>query len=305
MEEVISNLDYIEYVINEDYNGLRIDKALASLNPILSRNQIQTLIDEGYITCNEKGVKASLKVFEGDVIHLYEKNVEDDSVEPENIPLDIVYEDDDLIIINKPKGMVVHPSIGHNKGTLVNALMYHFKDLSNVNGKLRPGIVHRLDMDTSGLLVVAKNEKIKNTLQHKWQDIVSKREYIAICEGIFQTKQGTVKSYLKENVNHLMYSSNDKSGQFAVTHYKVLKQNKEYSMVEVNIDSGRKNQIRVHMGDLKHKVVGDEKYGPVSSPIGRLGLHAYVLEFKHPTTGKVMNFKAKIPDVFNGLFSKR
>ena len=143
MEEVISNLDYIEYVINEDYNGLRIDKALASLNPILSRNQIQTLIDEGYITCNEKGVKASLKVFEGDVIHLYEKNVEDDSVEPENIPLDIVYEDDDLIIINKPKGMVVHPSIGHNKGTLVNALMYHFKDLSNVNGKLRPGIVHR------------------------------------------------------------------------------------------------------------------------------------------------------------------
>ena len=151
----------------------------------------------------------------------------------------------------------------------------------------------------------AKNEKIKNTLQHKWQDIVSKREYIAICEGVFKEKSGTVKSYLKENVNHLMYSSLDKSGQFAVTHYKVLKDNGKYSMVDVNIDSGRKNQIRVHMGDLKHKVVGDEKYGPVSSPIGRLGLHAYVLEFKHPTTGKIMNFKAKIPEIFNSLFNKR
>ena len=132
MEEVISNLDYIEYVINEDYNGLRIDKALASLNPILSRNQIQTLIDEGYITCNEKGVKASLKVFEGDVIHLYEKNVEDDSVEPENIPLDIVYEDDDLIIINKPKGMVVHPANGNPDGTLVNAIMNISSSKNNV-----------------------------------------------------------------------------------------------------------------------------------------------------------------------------
>ena len=164
MQEIISNLDYIEYEIDENYDGLRIDKALANLNPNLSRNQIQTLIDEGFITCNDKGVKSSLKVFVGDKIRLYEKIVEDDNIEPENIPLDIVYEDDDLIIINKPKGMVVHPSIGHYHGTLVNALMYHFKDLSNVNGKLRPGIVHRLDMDTSGLLVVAKNDVAHNFL---------------------------------------------------------------------------------------------------------------------------------------------
>ena len=171
--------------------------------------------------------------------------------------------------------------------------------------KARVFVVHRIDKDTSGVLIVAKNEKIKNLLQKKWQDIVIKREYIAICEGVFKEKKGTVKSYLKSNTNNLMYSSNDKSGQFSVTHYNVLKDNGKYSMVDVCIDSGRKNQIRVHMGDLNHKVVGDEKYGPVSNPLNRLGLHAYVLEFTHPINNKKMKFKAKIPSSFDSLFAKK
>lgn len=266
-----------------------------------SRNNVKKYLSNHQVLVNGACItQFNFMIYKEDIVQISKNPVK--NVKKENVKLDIIYEDDELIAINKPSGLLSIESDNEKNNTAYRMLTDYVQKKDKM---ARIFIVHRIDKDTSGVLVVAKNEKIKNTLQHKWQDIVSKREYIAICEGVFKEKSGTVKSYLKENVNHLMYSSLDKSGQFAVTHYKVLKDNGKYSMVDVNIDSGRKNQIRVHMGDLKHKVVGDEKYGPVSSPIGRLGLHAYVLEFKHPTTGKIMNFKAKIPEIFNSLFNKR
>ena len=217
----------------------------------------------------------------------------------EKIKLDIIYEDDELIVINKPSGLLSIESDNEKSNTAYRLLTNYVQRKDKM---ARIFIVHRIDKDTSGVLLVAKNEKIKNLLQHNWQKIVNKREYIAICEGIFKPKSGTIKSYLKSNSNNLMYSTKDPKGQLAITHYKVLKENKKYSLVDVFIDSGRKNQIRVHMGDLGHHVVGDDKYGKVSNPINRLGLHAYVLSFTHPITKKVMTFKAKLPKVFESIF---
>ena len=303
MEEVISNLDYIEYVIDENYSGLRIDKALASLNPILSRNQIQTLIDEGYITCNEKGVKASLKVYEGDIIHLYEKNVEDDSVEPENIPLDIVYEDDDLIIINKPKGMVVHPSIGHNKGTLVNALMYHFKELSNVNGKLRPGIVHRLDMDTSGLLVVAKNDIAHNFLAEQLKDHTCFRKYVCLVYGQVVHDKMKIDAPIGRHPTHRQEMSVVSSGKYAITHANVLKRYSDFTFIECLLETGRTHQIRVHSAYLRHPIVGDKLYNNSKCKFNLNGqlLHAKKLILVHPRTNEEMAFECDLPEYFDSV----
>ena len=266
-----------------------------------SRNNIKKYLSNHQVLVN--GTMTSqfdFMVVKEDLVQIAKDPVR--AVKKATVKLDIIYEDEEFIVINKPSGLLSIESDSEKSNTAYRMLTDYVQKKDN---KARIFIVHRIDKDTSGVLLVAKNEKIKNDLQHKWQDIVSKREYIAICEGVFKEKQGTVKSYLKENVNHLMYSSQDRSGQFAVTHYKVLKSNGKYSMVDVCIDSGRKNQIRVHMGDLKHKVVGDEKYGPVSNPINRLGLHAYVLEFTHPHTNKKMAFKAKVPEVFNSIFPKK
>lgn len=266
-----------------------------------SRNNIKKYLSNHQVLVNGTCVtQFNYTIYKEDLVQISKNPV--NKVAKENVKLDIIYEDDELIAINKPSGLLSIESDHEKNNTAYRLLTEH---VNKKDKKARIFIVHRIDKDTSGVLVVAKNEKIKNLLQHKWQDIVKKRQYIAICEGVFKEKEGTVKSYLKENVNHLMYSTNDKTGQFSVTHYKVLKQTSKYSMVDVCIDSGRKNQIRVHMGDLNHKVVGDEKYGPVSNPINRLGLHAYVLEFIHPVTNKLMTFKAQIPSVFNGLFNNK
>ena len=266
-----------------------------------SRNNVKKYLSNHQVLVNGNCVtQFNYAIYKEDLVQISKNPV--NKVKKENVKLDIIYEDDELIAINKPSGLLSIESDSEKNNTAYRLLSEH---VAKKDKKARIFVVHRIDKDTSGVLVVAKNEKIKNALQHKWQDIVKKRQYIAICEGVFKEKQGTVKSYLKENMNHLMYSTNDKSGQYSVTHYKVLKQNSKYSMVDVCIDSGRKNQIRVHMGDLNHKVVGDEKYGPVSNPINRLGLHAYVLEFVHPVTNKLMRFEAKIPSVFNGLFNSK
>lgn len=216
-----------------------------------------------------------------------------------HIQLDILYEDDELIAINKPSGLLSIESDQEKDNTAYSLLTEYVR---RKDKKARIYIVHRIDKDTSGVLLVAKNEKIRNLLQHQWQKIVLKREYIAICEGCFKEKEGTIQSYLRENINHLMYSAPGKDGQFSLTHYRVIKENATYSMVDVTIDTGRKNQIRVHMGDIGHKVVGDQKYGPVSDPLKRLGLHAYKLEFMHPLRKEKMCFTAKIPASFERLF---
>lgn len=214
------------------------------------------------------------------------------------IKLDIIYEDDKLIAINKPAGLLSIESDNDTTNTAYRLVMDYVR---KKNKMARVYIVHRIDKETSGVLLFSKDEKLRDNLQHKWQDIVKKREYIAICEGNFQQKSGTIKGYLKNNANNLMYVTNDKSGQFAITHYKVIKENKNYSYVDVLIDTGRKNQIRVHLGSLGHKIVGDKKYQAKTDPIKRLGLHAYVLEFINPETNKIISLKAKIPSSFNTI----
>lgn len=277
-------LDFLyEHITNDSKNNIK---------KYLSNHQV--LVNGSCIT------QFNFVVYKEDLVQVCKNSVS--NVKKENVKLDIIYEDSEIIVINKPSGLLSIESDSEKNNTAYRMLTDY---VQKKDKKARIFIVHRIDKDTSGVLLVAKNEQIKNKLQHKWQDIVKTREYIAICEGSFKEKEGTVKSYLKENVNHLMYSSNDKNGQFAITHYKVLKSNGKYSMVDVLIDSGRKNQIRVHMGDLNHKVVGDEKYGPVSNPLNRLGLHAYKLEFIHPITNKMMSFKAEIPQVFNSLFKNK
>ena len=265
-----------------------------------SKNNIKHLLSNHQVLVNGSMVSQfDFAIYKEDVITILKNKV--NVKENKKIKLDIIYEDSDLIVINKPSGLLSIESDNVKQDTAYRALQDY---VQKEDKKARIFTVHRIDKDTSGVLVVAKNEQIRNKLQHSWQDIVTKREYIAICEGTFKDKKGTVKSHLKKNVNNLMYSTNDKvNGKLAITNYEVIKENKKYSLVDVCIDSGRKNQIRVHMKDLNHPVVGDDKYGSVDNPIGRLGLHAYVLEFINPVTKKKMKFKAPIPESFNKLFN--
>jgi len=297
--ENINNLDFISYIVDEDNNGLRIDKALAKLNPSLSRTQIQTLIDEGYVTCNDKSVKASLKVFYNDEIKLYEKDVEESDILPENIPLDIIYEDDDLVIVNKPKGMVVHPSIGHYSGTLVNALMYHFKELSNVNGKTRPGIVHRLDMDTSGLLVVCKNDEAHNFLAEQLKDHTCFRKYVCIVHGQVVHDKMKIDAPIGRHPTHRQEMTVVSTGKYAITHANVIKRYSDFTYIECLLETGRTHQIRVHLKYIGYPILGDEVYGPRKS-YGNYGqfLHAKELSFIHPRTKERVTFSCDLPKYF-------
>ncbi|MCR5185414.1 MAG: RluA family pseudouridine synthase [Bacilli bacterium] len=213
--------------------------------------------------------------------------------------LPIIYEDEEIIVINKPSGLLSIASDKEKSSTAYRMLSDYVQQKDKHN---RIFVVHRLDEDTSGVLMVAKNVRIQKLLQDNWNDIVSKRGYYAIVEGEMEKKEGTVTSYLKKNAQNLMYSSKDKNGQYSITHYKVLKSNKDYSLLDVNIDTGRKNQIRVHMGDLGHHVIGDDKYGNPKNPLKRLGLHAYCLELTHPVTKKKMKFSSPMPSEFESLF---
>ena len=299
MEENINNLDFTSYEVNEEINGVRIDKALAKLNPSLSRTHIQTLIDEGYVTCNDKNVKASLKVFVGDIINLFEKQVDESDIVAENIPLDIVYEDEDIIIVNKPKGMVVHPSIGHYSGTLVNALMYHFKELSNVNGKLRPGIVHRLDMDTSGLLVVCKNDEAHNFLAEQLKDHTCFRKYVCLVYGQVVHDKMKIDAPIGRHPTHRQEMTVISSGKYAITHASVIKRYSDFTFIECLLETGRTHQIRVHLKYVGYPILGDQVYGPRKS-YGNYGqfLHAKELSFIHPSTKERVTFSCELPDYF-------
>ena len=299
MKEAINNLDFIKYVVDESNNGLRIDKVLANLNSKLSRTQIQNLIDEEYVICNDKKVKASLKVFSGDTIILYEKEIDESDIIAENIPLDIIYEDNDIIIVNKPKGMVVHPSIGHYTGTLVNALMYHFKELSNVNGKLRPGIVHRLDMDTSGLLVVCKNDEAHNFLAEQLKDHSCYRRYVCLVHGQVIHDKMKIDAPIGRHPTHRQEMTVVSSGKYAITHANVLKRYSDFTLLECLLETGRTHQIRVHLKYIGYPILGDEVYGPRRS-YGNYGqfLHAKELSFIHPTTKERVTFSCDLPSYF-------
>ena len=254
-------------VVSEDDDLIRIDKYLSLAAPELTRNRIQGLISDGNVSVNGKSVKANYKVRENDKIELLIPDAVPADIPAEDIPLDIVYEDDDILIVNKPKGMVVHPAPGHYTETLVNALMYHCKDkLSGINGELRPGIVHRIDMDTTGLLVVCKNDYAHNFIAEQLKEHSITRKYQAIVYNSFNDTEGTIEGNIGRHPNDRKRMTITPNGKPAITHYKVLQNLGKYALVECQLETGRTHQIRVHMSSVNHPLLGDEVYGPRSCP---------------------------------------
>lgn len=279
--------------------GNRLDKAVSDEFPNISRSRANELIKAELITVNGKTKKAKYKVKEDDeiVVNLPEPKSLD--LKPENIKLDIVFEDNDVIVVNKPQGMVVHPAPGHPDHTLVNALLYH-TELPDINGTFRPGIVHRIDKDTSGLLMVAKSEKALKSLSQQLKDKTSRRKYIALVHGSFKESSGTINASLGRSLKDRKKQAVINGGRNAVTHFKVLERfGNEYTLVQCQLETGRTHQIRVHMKYINHPVVGDPLYGPRKTIKGKgQFLHAAELGFKHPTTGEEMDFKAPLPEIF-------
>jgi len=299
----------INYIIDDEQAGIRIDKLISNQNEGLTRNHIQNLIGQGHITVNQKQVKTNYKVKAGDQICIQLPEPEDIHIEPEDIPLDIVYEDEDLLVINKPKGMVVHPAAGHYSGTLVNAVMYHCREnLSSINGVLRPGIVHRIDMDTTGLLVVCKNDLAHNSLAEQLKVHSITRKYQAIVYGTFKEPTGTIDRPIgRHPVDRKKQAIDVRNGRQAVTHYRVLETfGDKYSLIECQLETGRTHQIRVHMASIQHPLLGDTVYGPNKNPYHLQGqaLHAGTLGFNHPRTGEYMEFTKEPPEYFQTLINK-
>ena len=287
----------------EMQNG-RLDKACSEIFSDYSRSQIKQLLDGGNITVNGKTEKAKYKVKSGDVIRLEEPETKTLELRPENIPLDIVYEDDDVIVINKPQGMVVHPAPGHDEHTLVNALLYHCP-LSTINGTFRPGIVHRIDKDTSGLLMVAKNDKAHRSLAKQLKDKTNIREYVALVQGRIAEDEGTINAPIGRSLKDRKKQAVVKDGRNAVTHFEVLKRYRDYTLVKCILETGRTHQIRVHMKYIGHPLVGDPLYGPKKTIKGNgQFLHAGKLGFVHPTTGKLLIFEAPLPKIFQECLEK-
>ena len=291
-----------DYVIT-DQTG-RIDKVLTTLEPGITRSQLKNLINDGHVTVNGQAVKPKYKVQAGDKISLVKPEPQSLELTPENIPLDIVYEDDDVIVVNKPQGMVVHPAPGHPDHTLVNALLYH-SPLSTINGTFRPGIVHRIDKNTSGLLMVAKNDLAHQSLAEQLRNKTNKREYLALVYGQIKEDEGTIDAPLGRNPQDRKKQAVVKGGRHAVTHFKVIKRYDNFTLVKCILETGRTHQIRVHMKYIGHPLVGDPLYGP-RKVIGKNGqfLHAALLGFKHPRTGKEMVFEAPLPENFQKMLDK-
>ncbi len=299
----------VSYTVEEEANNTRIDKYLSEKQQDLTRSYLQKLIKEGNVTANTKVVKANYKVSTGDVIDFTIPELKELDVVAEDIPLDIIYEDDDVILINKGKGMVVHPAAGHYSGTLVNGLLHHCKDaLSGINGVMRPGIVHRIDMDTTGVLVVCKNDKSHNSLAEQLKEHSITRKYVAIVYGHFKDEKGTVEGPIgRHPVDRKKMAINAKNGKPATTHYTVLETLKNnFSLIECELETGRTHQIRVHMASIGHPLLGDQVYGPSKSPYKLQGqtLHARTLGFEHPSTGEYVEFEAPLPEYFQDLLRK-
>ena len=285
-----------KYIVTSEYEGMRIDACLSIISG-LSRSNIQRLIDEKSVLLNGEVPKAKFKVVENDEITLYYEEPKEVTLKPVKMDLDIVYEDQDLIVINKPKGLVVHPAVGNYENTLVHGLLYHCKDLSGINGEMRPGIVHRIDKDTSGLLVCAKNNNAHISLSSQLQDKTCFRKYYAICHGVFEHDEGTIDAPIgRDEKDRQKMSVTLKNSKEAITHFKVLKRFDDSTLVECELKTGRTHQIRVHMKFINHTVVNDAKYSN-KKLIDESGqyLHAYYLSFIHPSTKKRMEFVTDMP----------
>lgn len=285
-------------IIIKDETG-RIDKALNDRLADYSRSQIQQWIKEQCVSIDGKAVKANYKVSAGDKILIEIPAPEELDLVPENLDLEIVYEDEDVVVINKPQGMVVHPSAGHPNGTLVNGLLYQIKNLSTINDVVRPGIVHRIDKDTSGLLMVAKNDRAHESLAKQLKDKTSLRKYVALVHGEIPHEKGRIEApIVRSKVNRKMQSVIE-GGKLAVTHFEVLQRFEGYTLIELQLETGRTHQIRVHMQYIGYPVAGDPLYGPKKTLKGNgQFLHAKLLGFEHPTTGEMMVFEAPLPEIF-------
>lgn len=300
-------MDNFEIIAEESDINKRIDVFLSKNLESFSRSYIQDLIKKGKVTIGGKTIKANYRLREGDIVALAIPKPEPLEILPENIPLDIVYEDNDVILVNKPKGMVVHPAAGHYSGTLVNALLYHCKDnLSGINGVLRPGIVHRIDMDTTGIIIVCKNDNAHQHIAKQLAEHSITRKYVAIVSGNIKEDEGVVDAAIARSKNDRKKMTVDKDGKRAVTHFKVLERLNNYTYIECVLETGRTHQIRVHMSYLHHPLLGDEVYSNKKENTKLKGqcLHAKVLGFIHPSTNEYMEFEAPLPEYFKEILMK-
>lgn len=296
------------FIVTQEHMGIRIDKYISGLEELdssLSRTRIQSLIKEGNITVNGVPVKSNYKTAFNDSIEIQLPELTEPVIEAQNIPLDIIYEDSDIIVVNKPKGMVVHPSAGHYRDTLVNALMYHCKNqLSGINGVLRPGIVHRIDKDTTGALMVCKNDNAHQSIANQLKEHSITRKYRAIVYHNIKEDEGTVDAPIgRHPIDRKKMAINYKNGKHAVTNYKVLERFGKYTYIECQLETGRTHQIRVHMASIHHPLLGDFVYGSEKSPFSLEGqvLHAMTIGFIHPKTKEYMEFSPSLPDYFEKL----
>lgn len=300
-------MDEFRFDVTEEMEDERIDKCLSMLIDSLSRSFIQKMIKDGSVLVNDRPVKGSYRVSAGDnVFFCLPKAVEPD-IEPEPIPLDILYEDADVIVVNKPKGMVVHPAAGHYSGTLVNALMYHCgESLSGINGVMRPGIVHRIDMDTTGSVIACKNDLAHNCIAEQLKAHSVTRRYHAICHGNLEDDSGIIDRPIgRHPSDRKKMAVNERNGKPAVTHYRVLKRFSHYTYIECELETGRTHQIRVHMSSIGHPLLGDETYGSRNVPFHLQGqtLHAKVLGFRHPSSDEYVELDAPLPPYFTHLLT--
>ena len=292
----------MEVIVKEA--GVRLDKAVADLTE-LSRSQANEAIKAGTILVNNQRQKARYAVKLGDVISYELPKEEVLDYQPEDIPIEIVYEDSDVAVVNKPQGMVVHPSAGHTSGTLVNALLYHVKDLSTINGVVRPGIVHRIDKDTSGLLMIAKNDKAHQALAQELKEKKSLRQYVAIVHGNLPHDRGVIEAPIGRSDKDRKKQAVTAKGKPALTRFQVLEHFGDFTLVELTLETGRTHQIRVHMAYIGHPIAGDPVYGPRKTLAGHgQFLHAKTLGFTHPTTGELMTFSVDVPAIFQETLEK-